>query len=201
MINHKKKFLYTHYPKCGGTTVRSYFLSNYAEGIDKEIENVKNRHCSLSHTIQRLTDLNKNPAEYFKYSFTRNPFAICLSFDLFQKTNSYSRLKRTGRRLSRDVLFCLNNSFAEYVKSEYCFSYFDKIYTHNNAFSIDFVLRQENLGNDFLELCQTLKLKEVELEKRNQTTHSHYRDYYDSESIKIVEEKFEKDLNQFNYSF
>lgn len=201
MINHKNKFLYTHYPKCGGTTVRSYFLRNYAEGIDEEIENVKNRHCSLSRTIQRLTDLNQNPAEYFKFSFTRNPFAICLSFYLFQKINNYNRFNRNGWTISKEISFCLRHPFKEYLKSEYCFSYFDKIYTHNNAFSIDFVLRQENLGNDFLKLCKTLKLKEVELEKRNQTIHSHYRHYYDSESIKIVEEKFEKDLNYFNYSF
>ena len=201
MINHKNKFLYTHYPKCGGTTIRSYFLSNYAEGIDEEIELVKNRHCSLSNTIQRLIDLDQDPTKYFKFSFTRNPFALCLSYYLYNKTNAYESLKSRGLPLRAEITFCLNNSFKEYIKSEYCFSYFDKIYIHDNVFSIDFVIRQENLEKDFLKLCKMLKLKEVQLEKLNQTNHTHYRDYYDSESIKIVEEKFEKDLNHFKYKF
>ena len=115
MINHKNKFLYTHYPKCGGTTIRSYFLSNYAEGIDEEIELVKNRHCSLSNTIQRLIDLDQDPTKYFKFSFTRNPFALCLSYYLYNKTNAYESLKSRGLPLRAEITFCLNNSFKENV--------------------------------------------------------------------------------------
>jgi hypothetical protein len=201
MINHKKKFLYTHYPKCAGTSIRSYFISNYKEGIDEEIEHKKNRHCSLDLIIERLIELNHDPKEYFKFSFARNPFDICLSFYSFHTTNNYERFKRLGKPPSKAVSFCLNHSFKDYIKSKHCFSYFDRIYTYNNVFSIDFIIRQENLENDFLKLCQTLKLKEIKLEKRNQTNHGNYRHYYDKESIKIVEEKFEKELNYFNYSF
>ena len=94
-------------------------------------------------------------------------FDICLSFYSFHTTNNYERFKRLGKPPSKAVSFCLNHSFKDYIKSKHCFSYFDRIYTYNNVFSIDFIIRQENLENDFLKLCQTLKLKEIKLEKLN----------------------------------
>ena len=47
MINHKHKFLYTHYPKCAGTCVRKYLIEYNGDhisvikkymGVEKKVE-------------------------------------------------------------------------------------------------------------------------------------------------------------------
>lgn len=201
MINHKRKFLYTHYPKCGGTTVRSYFLNNYAEGIDEEIEDVSNRHCSLTFTLNCINKKNFNTEDYYKFSFARNPFSLCVSFYIYNKTNLYESLKSRSLPIHKEISFCLNNSFKDYVYSDFCKSYFDEIYMHEGEIMIDQILKQETLQKDFDILCSKLKLKHNNLELINTTNHKNYRRYYDIESIKVVEEKFNKELNLFDYCF
>ena len=72
-------------------------------------------------------------------------------------------------------------------------------YTNFNDF--DKILKFENLDNDFDKLKETLNL-DCSLSKNNvNKTRTHYRDYYDDETIDVIEKHFEKELNAFNYKF
>ena len=201
MINHKYKFLYTHYPKCAGTSVRKYLLGNYSDGIDEEIEKIQYRHCSLDTTINRLVELAKDPDSYYKFSFCRNPWALCVSYYFFLRDTMYNHLKCKGLPQNNKTKFCYNNTFTDYIKSNLCESYFDKIYTFNNTFSIDFVIRQENLNADFKHVCDIIGIPHTSLSITHSTSHDEYRAYYTQETKQIVESKFAKEIDKFEYDY
>jgi hypothetical protein len=201
VINHKIKFLYTHYQKCAGTTVRKYLLHHYGDGLDEEIEKIQYRHCSLEVTLQRIRDLGLNPDHYFKFSFCRNPWDICVSEYSFWRTTMADHHKKIKKPLTRKSVFCMENSFKEYIFSDFCSSNFEKIYTIDGDFKIDFVLRKERLQEDFDKLCDSIGVKKTVLSVENTTNHKHYTECYDKETKQIVAEKYAKDIGYFGYEF
>lgn len=201
MINHNLKFLYTHYPKCAGTTVRKHLMAHHRAGVDDEIEKVHYRHCSLEVTLNRLNELGLDPDDYFKFSFCRNPWELCISEYVFWKTTLPEHHKKIKKPLMRKSVFCINYPFKDYLSSEFCYSNFDSIYTLNGDFYIDFVLKKESLQQDFNQLCSILDIEGGRLSIENTTKHDYYTTYYDAESIDIVAKKYKKEIDQFSYDF
>lgn len=64
---------------------------------------------------------------------------------------------------------------------------------------IETILRMENLQNDFNLFCEKMNLKQRQLELTNTSQRKHWKDYYDSESQKIVAEIYRDDFDFFNY--
>lgn len=66
------------------------------------------------------------------------------------------------------------------------------------------ILRFENLKEDF-KVVQEYIGTSVPLDKvppfSNTTEHTHYSEYYNDETIKIIEEICQKDISHFNYNF
>lgn len=201
MINHKLKFLYTHYPKCAGTVVRQHLIENYSSGIDHEIEKVQYRHCSLTTTLDRLYDLNKEPRDYYMFSFCRNPWDLCVSYYFFMRDKMPKHLERIGKPQNIITKFCMHNSFSDFVTSDLCTSSYDKIYTYNGQFLIDFVIRQENLNDDFNHVCDVINIPRVDLPIVNSTEHDDYRTYYTLKTVRVVEDKFKREIEKFNYDY
>jgi hypothetical protein len=65
---------------------------------------------------------------------------------------------------------------------------------------VDYVGRYEYLADDFLSLCRRIGLK-AKLPFMNTTAHSHYRKYYTEETRRIVEKRFEREIQMFGYEF
>jgi hypothetical protein len=64
------------------------------------------------------------------------------------------------------------------------------------------VLRYENLAQEWNNFAIKYKIETKELPKLNAADkRADYRNYYDQESLKLVEKVFEKDIKQFNYNF
>ena len=68
---------------------------------------------------------------------------------------------------------------------------------------IDFIGRFENLQSDLYKVCEILKMKPMKL-----TAHAHrtprepgYRQYYNKNTRRMVEEMFAKDIEKFDYTF
>lgn len=67
--------------------------------------------------------------------------------------------------------------------------------------NLDFIIRYENLDNDFDDLCDFLGFPRQILSIRNQTSRLPYPDYYDPELVRIVGDRFREDAEMFGYEF
>tara|TARA_Y100000310_G_C20458964_1_gene704400 strand:- start:310 stop:597 length:288 start_codon:yes stop_codon:yes gene_type:complete len=67
----------------------------------------------------------------------------------------------------------------------------------------DFLLRFENLQEDFDELCEKIGVSPKKLPHANKTQyrHKHYREYYTRETRNIIRDKYKEDIKKFGYTF
>ena len=65
---------------------------------------------------------------------------------------------------------------------------------------VDEILRFENLNEDFIRLTQMLG-RELSLPHVKKSKRGSYHDYYDEQTIAIVEKWFSSDINAFDYQF
>ena len=65
----------------------------------------------------------------------------------------------------------------------------------------DTILRQENLNEEWNTMFKKLGHTPPILPQRNTSEHKHDSHYYDDESVWLVEQMFNKDLNFFGYEF
>lgn len=66
---------------------------------------------------------------------------------------------------------------------------------------IDFLIRFENLSNDFAKFCGLVGIPKQELIKRNASPRDHYSRYYDSELVEIVGNYFKDEIIYGCYTF
>lgn len=66
---------------------------------------------------------------------------------------------------------------------------------------IDYFLKFEDLEEEFLRICSVLGLKDVSLEKLNKSERIDYRYYYDNSLKDMVNKKFKKEIDFFEYTF
>lgn len=70
----------------------------------------------------------------------------------------------------------------------------------NGDLIVDFLGRFENFREDSNYIFERLNIQ-IDLPHSNATTHSHYSDYYDSESMEMVAELYQQDIHFFGYQF
>ncbi|MBA3705725.1 MAG: sulfotransferase family 2 domain-containing protein, partial [Bacteroidetes bacterium] len=94
-INHKYEIIFIHIPKTGGTSIESFFEMTQPDNFcfyrwDKDQIGFLEEHKGLSNSekmnyepqhypLEVLKDLVKGYNNYFKFSFTRNPYTKLLS--------------------------------------------------------------------------------------------------------------------------
>ena len=70
----------------------------------------------------------------------------------------------------------------------------------NKKNTIDFIGRFENLETDWNYICNKLRV-DNKLKFLYSTNHKPYYEYYDSESIEIINKFYTNDIKTFNYEF
>ena len=193
IVSTKKKLVYFHNPKTAGSSITRTLAPFCTKS--KELEGLvmgggwqgKFHHDGNQHQRMTLTEYGEF-RDYFKFSFVRNPFDIVLSFwEKSTKDRNYGTLEE----------FLLSNEFPgeralRYIQTEYL-----------DVNNLDYVGRYENLQQDWVYIAEKLDLPyELPLLNERQTKqHYHYREYYTTLSRKIVEERYQKDLEVFEYEF
>ncbi len=215
MIFFKKKIIFVHIPRCGGTTIEKNLWQNefnksfdFDETDEKHllqgfIDKYRNKyqfdglqHLTF-HNIKKIYPLEAK--DFFKFSFVRNPYSRIAS--TYAGVMTYRKDLRNFLVLYKDTSF---KKFLYLIKKNK--------HTHwlpmNEFFEVsdlDFLGRFENFSADLEKIKNLIKIK---VEKKNFSgdlnfsEKFNYLDFYnDKESLNLVTEIYYEDLKRFNYTF
>lgn len=200
MISFQKRFLFVHIPKTAGNSIQSV-LRDYSEdqlvalrmeqdGIERfGLRNPKYRikkHSTLREYREALSD--EQFRNLYKFTCVRNPWDRMVSyyFTPTQNLETWSRKKFHGI-ISKAL------SVPDYLRLDD-----DEQEPFAN---IDYIIRFENLTDDFRMVCGRLHISPPPLPQLNRSTRTHYSKYYDGELRELVRARFAAEIKRFGYTF
>ena len=192
MISHELKCIFIHISRNGG------------KSIENAIWNVKAIHGSANHTKikQWQHKLDKNIFDnYFKFTFSRNPWDRTVSLYHYYKQRNYYKDRRYF--LTPKIMRSFE-TFVKFLESEngklVAPTQISWIKDLKDEFIIDFIGRFENYENDWNKVCKQLSITK-KLPHLNKSKHKDYKIYYNKKLIKMVEDIYKEDIDFFNYDF
>ena len=206
MISRKRKFIFIHIPKCGGTSVEDALFKPCTHRTAKDLWMFPNKyqsgglqHLKASHILQEEGEKIFNNC--FKFSFIRNPWDKMISQYRYTIESSNPYLRKW-------IDIDMNDSFNEYLKKVFNAaihvqwdSQYKFLYDSKDNQLVDFIGRFENLQEDFNIVCDKIGIPKPHLSHKNKTKHKHYTEHYDDEAREIIAEKYAKDIEHFGYKF
>jgi len=200
MISFQKRFLFVHIPKTAGNSIQSV-LRDYSEdqivalrseqdGIERfglRNPNYKiKKHSTLAEYRAALGD--EQFRGLYKFACVRNPWDRMVSY-YFTPTQQVGELDRKEfRKVISKAL-----SVADYLR-------LDK--DDGDPFAnVDYIMRFENLAEDFRAVCATLGIPTVLLPQYNRSSRERYSKYYDDELRELVRTRFAPEIERFDYTF
>ena len=203
MISHRHKFIHVGIPKSGTQSIR-FALAPYMDISREDIESFfMDHHVNFKKLEKYIKQQNLNWDEYFKFLVVRNPWDRLVS-GFFHILKQPSKLRRPDYSLWKNSTFrdfiignsqvCIDETFVKKSYMSYMIDIEGKIVT-------DFIVRFENLQEDFNIVCDKIGVPRQKLPHVNKTKHKHYSEYYDDETRQIVAQKFAKDIEYFGYRF
>ena len=200
MISLQKSFLFVHIPKTAGNSIQSV-LRDYSEdqllALRKEQDGIERfglrnpkykikKHSTLSEYRDALGE--EQFRNLYKFTCVRNPWDRMVSyyFTPTQNPEKWSRRKFRGL-ISKAV------SVADYLRLGD-----DDPDPFGN---VDYLMRFENLTDDFRTVCGQLEISPAALPQHNRSSRDHYSKYYDDELRELVRTKFAAEIDRFGYTF
>tara|TARA_B100000767_G_C19654905_1_gene488422 strand:- start:251 stop:892 length:642 start_codon:yes stop_codon:yes gene_type:complete len=210
VISKKNKLIFFHLPKNAGTSISDLLLRNenyyYSWVIFSKIlkrftkkdnfffDNFQNKiHLLRSHESVKSIEEKISPNifnNYFKFAIVRNPYSR------FVSRYNYTKLISNINHLQ----------FSEFVKHYIELDMItDKQYqfllNKNGKIGVDKVFKLENINKDINEITSKININPIKFYRMNTSTYDDYKQYYDADTKKIVENFCKEDLDFFNYDF
>lgn len=199
ILSDKKRFIFIHVPKTGGTSITQALKPYATVGVHKQYavngttlpkEVMKHARASV---VKRYVASNKWDS-YFKFGFVRNPWDLLVSMYHWQKTYRSADFKNF-----EDYIFRFKNAYAQ--KRTKLLIGGQRAYVMSGGTKIvNRVCRYENFNKELEFLEEKLGVP-LDLKYINKTQHRHYRDYYTKSTTSIVSTIFKEDIAKFNYHF
>ena len=204
-VNHDKKLIFIHIPKCAGGTIGYYF----------DMETVNKNHDSASVVKQNCDYWS----DYTKFTVVRNPWEAELSFFFYRLSKQFlERQELTKQDINKHIEVVLggfNYSMRtgiqawDWLKKNkrsgnlyQPFSMMRYIASNEGKNLLNEIIRFENLQNDLGNFCNKYNIEPAnELKKVNATEHLHYSNYYTEPMIDYVYKKNKDYIKYFGYEF
>ena len=190
MIIEEKKIIFCHVDKTAGSSISKSLNRTLIIHDDKEPIIHQDKHKRMKDLILKV----KNPNDYFKIAFIRNPYDRALSkYFHHKKVDGGTESEKLAKQL--DFNEWIKNGGLSVFKPQY-----EYIYDDNGINLCDFVGRFENLQEDYNFLKNKFSLQNLESLNHNPwktAVDSYY--YYNRESLDYINKKYEKDFCLFNY--
>lgn len=208
IINEPFKCTFVHIPKCAGNSVSDWMRKNFNTKTTK-----RNQHATIGETLAGKHSLGPFTIEDLGFTFciVRNPWDYAVSWYTFKirlcenyikaleenPSLGNNRKEKYNKKIQENKLKRLQDlGFKNWARQT------GVERQHNWAKDCDYIMRLENLTEDFQVIQKYLNCFEP-LGHRNPTgRRTKYQDYYqDQETIDIVAKKFKIDIETYGYSF
>ncbi|EOJ2724936.1 sulfotransferase family protein [Campylobacter coli] len=190
----KYKCIFIHVPKVAGSSI---------ERVIYETDKWLVGHVKASD----YTKFDKDKFDsYFSFGFVRNPYDRVVSAYHYLKNDSpdpcdikWGRLHINNLTFEEFILSLQDEEFKEEILSKNHFSFQYKYLCDKNMnILVNFIGKFEKLDNDFKKILNILRRKDS-LVHINKSKHLNYRDYYNSQTYKIIREIYRDDFEIFDY--
>jgi hypothetical protein len=200
MISFQKRFLFVHIPKTAGNSIQSV-LRDYSEdelvalreeqdGVERfGLRNPKykiKKHSTLAEYRAALGEMEFG--NLYKFTCVRNPWERMISLYFTPTQNAAAWDRKKFRKVIAKAL-----PVSDYLRLNE---------RENDPFeNVDYIMRFENLEDDFRTVCAALDISSTILPKYNRSNREHYSKYYDDELRELVRARFAVEIKRFVYTF
>ena len=200
MISFQKRFLFVHIPKTAGNSIQS-ILRHYSEdeivalraeqdgierfGIRNPNYKIK-KHSTLAEYRAALGEARFH--DLYRFTCVRNPWDRMVSY-YFGTTSLVEAWDR--EEFKKLILRAL--LVTDYLR-------LDK--GESDPFgNVDYIIRFENLADDFRTLSAKLGIPDAPLPRYNRSNREHYSKYYDTDLRELIRKRFAPEIDRFGYAF
>jgi len=206
MINHNKKILFIDITKTAGTAIIETLQELYPkEKWEGKHHSVKNFTADGTKVINGRPTCSKVTNEILKnyktFTVVRNPFDRMVSTWHWGLNGDYR-----NTTFEEFIINVHKNKYTEFNGHRYK-TQLDWITNENGDIKVQHILRWENLQEELDNFFTDIDFEPIKIYNRNTAkdrsgrNRTHYRDYYNEETKRIIEEKYQEDLNFFEYQF
>jgi hypothetical protein len=182
VISDKYRYIYIPVHKCATTSTLNWLT---------QIEGAK---IPIQKYLVKNIDEDEKLNDYFRWLIVRNPFDRLVS--------AYFS---PGKRVLQKIGINEDVSFSDFIKiicnTDARLNTHVKPQLNFIKCRIDYIVRFENLHEDLRHIAQYLNFPEIEYPHLNFSDKGHYRQYYNYQTRKLVEEKYKESLTQLGYTF
>lgn len=188
-----KRAIFLHIPKTGGTTIRRIFNLEHLHDT-----NPATRPSPQHLTCRLLRDRigSEKYADYYKFTFIRNPWGRILS----------SYFWRQGLPKKRPILPF--NDFLEtarqaVAKDQYYQQDFDDHFIPQSRYTVDVddIFRFERFAEGIEAVARRLGIAIDSIAPKEPKPHDRYWEYYDNYGRALVSEIYQEEIEEFGYVF
>jgi hypothetical protein len=139
-------------------------------------------------------------ANYFSFCIVRNPWDRAVSMYHFAQKNDLGRLYNIKTEMTFEV-FC--ELLKDYENDPYFIASHKQTQWMEGLYPPNETLRFENLQEEFSRMLKEYNISHIrtELPHKNSTDHKFYQEYFNTNTKKIINQIFEKDVDTLKYTF
>ncbi|WP_293089411.1 sulfotransferase family 2 domain-containing protein [Okeania sp. SIO3B5] len=248
ILNHQYRFVYCPIPKNASSSFKTLAIQlsnvqNKDEKILRDVHKYAQENFNLAKEGENAYQI-LNGNDYFKFVVVRNPWKRLVSAYVEKFVNnrirSFTQMKKIKHKDTITAIYKHKGLQVDYEKSISFREFLDYLkftpdeelnvhwkpqylFLGNNRF--DYILKLENIANDFEYLQKKLKIS-LSLPQRNKTNYVQtsqekqekdldysvlypsefkgikipsYQEFYTSELVELVKERYREDISRFNY--
>ena len=146
--------------------------------------------------------------QYFKFAFVRNPWDRVVSAFAFLRDGGNTWQDQQFLDNHRSAFENFNTFIHEWLSehtAQECLHLrpqIDFLCDDSGQMAVDYLGRYELLHDDYENIRAQLGIgKPLPKRKTNQSSHRHYREYYDKEAVEKVAKIYDRDIKELGYRF